>query len=102
MGDGGEVMGVLNDEELFDEELRRLLLSPPLGEERGVDGGGRVGSSPILSVSRDGVEASCCCDAAIAAAAVAASTPLLLLLWTASVISDRVRISDNVRADNSW
>lgn len=37
MGDGGEVMGVLNDDELFDDEFSRLH-PPTLGEERGVDG----------------------------------------------------------------
>lgn len=37
VGDGGEVMGVLNDDELFDDELSRLH-PPPLGVERGVDG----------------------------------------------------------------
>lgn len=92
VGDGGDVMGVLNDEELLDDELSRLLFPPPpltLGDESGVAGrigiGIEVGSEVSSDGSRDGVETAtsgcCCCDEEAAAAAIAAaSAPVVVVL----------------------
>lgn len=93
VGDGGDVMGVLNDEELLDDELSRLLLFPPppppltLGDESGVAGrigiGIEAGSVISSDGSRDGVETApsgCCEEAAATAAIAAASAPVVVVL----------------------
>lgn len=84
-------MGVLNDEELLDDELSRLLFPPPppltLGDESGVAGrigiGIEAGSVISSDGSRDGVETApsgCCEEAAATAAIAAASAPVVVVL----------------------